>query len=358
MTMLGYMALRFTTTAKVLQQALDTARNATPTAPSLTAYAGVLFQVDNSKLKLTGADGEVQIEVVITVADSEDGDVLIAPGPLAGLLRTVDPLASVSVALTDQLEVSIAGLQPYRLRTIHATLPPCPVPTAEAQTVDLAGLSSVLSAVRAATGREIGGVQVLADKFGLHLRATDTYRLHAATLPLEGLADFQGVVPIGVLNRIAEAKASHIAFDSHSRVLQAWSSSVRITSRLLGVPFPQVDTLLLNKPPHQATVSVKALSTALTRLQAVADSAPVIVNISNGVARLTASNTEVGTGVEELAAPGADMRFVVARAFLADAISAHASDTVTISYTAPNQAVIIGSLEPFPVRCVVMPVRQ
>jgi DNA polymerase III sliding clamp (beta) subunit (PCNA family) len=341
-----------------LYQTLETARGATPSAPSLTAYAGVLFQVSNGSLTITGADGEVQIEAVLVVDNAVDGDVLIAPGPLAGLLRTVDPDAVVTVTAGDELEVAIAKLQPYRLRVIHATLPAAPAPTSPAQTVDLSNLSGVLAAVRAATGREIGGIQVLADASGLHLRATDTYRLHAATLPVAGLSDFQGVVPAAVLARIAEIKPTHIAFDAHARVLQAWSSSVRITSRLLGVPFPQVESMLRSTPPLAVSIVAKDLSVALTRLQAVADSAPVSIEVTNGVARLTATNSEVGTGVEEIEAPGDDMSFAVARAFLADAVAAHSTATVTIQFTSANQAVIISSDTPFPVRCVVMPVRQ
>ena len=82
------MSLHFSAPAKQLLLALDAARAATPAAPSLTAYAGVKLDVNERLLTITGADGDVQIEALVHLASAATpGSVLVAPGPLAALLR-------------------------------------------------------------------------------------------------------------------------------------------------------------------------------------------------------------------------------------------------------------------------------
>jgi DNA polymerase-3 subunit beta len=353
------MSLRFSAPVRQLLAALDTARAATPAAPSLTAYAGVKIHAKDRLVTVTGADGDVQIEALLHLATpAGEGSVLVAPGPLAALLRGVDAAAEVSLHIDGDLHVCVADLRPYRLRTIHATLPEVAAPVADELPVALPGLKAALAAVRHASGRELGGVQLTTDGELLHLRATDTYRLHAASLPAKGLPAFQGVVPVPVLTRLCEIAPTHIALDAHARVLMARSSSVRVTSRLLATPFPSVDRILAVAPPKSVVLDTEALLTALGRLQAVAEAAPVSVVVAGGTALLTASNVDVGTGVEELPAAGHDMEFALARQFLHDAVIATQSAKVEIGFTGANQALVISAAERSDIRCVVMPVRQ
>lgn len=354
------MSLRFTTTAKELLTALDSARSATPSAPTLTAYAGVRLEVADRLLTLTGADGEIQIEALVRLDPSlehADGAVLVAPGPFATLLRSLKGSARVTVSFSTDLAINAEGLHTYNLRTIHATLPPPPksvVPEVEAA---LSGLQQAVAAVKTASGRDMAGAQVVTDGNTLSLRTTDSYRLHACSISASGLPAFQGVLPIAALSRIAEINPTHLSLDAHSRVVVARSATVRITARVLGLPFPNVERLLSNTPPHSLTVTSSALLEALSRLQAVAENSPVSFTVKDGVATISASNVEVGAGSEELAIAGEDMEFSLARQFLTDAVNAVRSETVVISFTSPSQAVLV-SAPGSGTRCVVMPVRQ
>jgi DNA polymerase-3 subunit beta len=353
------MPLSFSASARALLAALDAARAATPSAPSLTAYAGVLLQAEGKLLTITGADGEVQIEALVHLAEpAASGSVLIAPAPLAALLRSVNPSSEVALRHHQDLEVAVSGLRPYQLRTIHATLPQSTKPAAEEVAVSLPGLKSALTAVRPAAGRELGGVQLVTDGEQLHLRATDTYRLHAASIPAPGLPAFQGVVPLAVLARVCEINPTHMALDAHARVLMARSSDVRITSRLLATPFPNVDSILAAQPPRTLLLESQALVTALGRLQSIADSAPVFIVAKDGTATLTASNVELGTGAEEVSAVGDPLEVALARQFLQDAVTAVQAPTVSLGYSGPNQALLVAASPQNGVRCVVMPVRQ
>ncbi len=352
--------LRFTTTAKELLAALDSARSATPTAPTLTAYAGVRLEVADHVLTVTGADGEIQIEALVRLDPSlahQNGSVLVAPGPLATLLRSLPAASRVSVSFGTDLAISAEGLHTYNLRTIHATLPPPPKSAVAETAVSLVGLQLAVAAVKPASGREMAGAQLVTDGTTLSLRTTDSYRLHACAITAADLPAFQGVLPIAALSRIADINPTHLSLDAHSRVVVARSSTVRITARMLGLPFPNVERLLAQTPPHTLAVSSSSLLESLSRLQAVAENSPVAFSVKDGIATISASNVEVGAGVEELEVSGEDMEFSLARQFLTDAVNAVRSETVLISFTSPSQAVLV-SAPGSTTRCVVMPVRQ
>jgi DNA polymerase-3 subunit beta len=350
-------AVKFSISAGAFLTALDTARAATPSAPSLTAYAGVLIQAHATTVTITGADGDFSIESTTSAQVDEPGSVLLSPAPLLGLLRTVAPTAMMTCSVANDVTIEINGLRPYTLRPIHASFPEISRPDAAELPVALGTLAAALASVRAACGKEIGGVQVLSNDAGVHLRATDSYRLHAASLGTAGFGSFAGVVPLTVLQRIADSNPSHLAIDTHARLLTTKNATTRITTRLLGVPFPPVEPLLASSSLHTATIALTPFRTALQRLQSVAENARVDVSIANGVALLSASNSEVGTGAEEFPCEATgEIAFTAASNFLADALAAHSQSTITLGWNAQNLPVTITSMQPLAVRCLVMPI--
>ncbi len=358
--------MKFSTTAAELLAVLDQARAATSASATLVAYAGVQLQVRQRQLTVTGSDGELTIASTTKVANAVDGQVLLPPGPLAGLLKAVPPAAAVAVELDGDVRVVVDGLHPYVLRPVSATFPaPSPV-RGQAADADFTGLDEAYAAVRAAVGREVAGVQLESDDDGLHLRATDNYRLHAATLPTGTFrADgttvaFSGVLPAATLPRLAALGKVTVQADAHGRVLKVVSQgspSTTVTTRLLGVPFPAVGAMINAEHPSSCSVPVEAARRALARLGAVTDTAPVAVSVEAGTLRLSASNIELGTGQEEIAVSGDDLSFVVSRQYLVEALGAHRAEHVTFGWSSPLHPVHIASDAPFPVRCVVMPIR-
>ncbi len=351
--------MKFSTTTGKLLAALDTARSATPAAPSLTAYAGVSILTHTDFVSVTGADGDVAIERTASAHIEVPGGVLLAPGPIVGLLRTVSSDTPVTIELHGDLSVSIDGLKPYALRPIHATFPPVTAIATEEVPVSFQNLQAAVAAVRHACGKEIGGVQLVSNDTGVHLRATDSYRLHAVQFSTSSFGSFSGVVPLQVLSRIAESDPTHVTIDGHARLLSTRSSTTTITTRLLGVPFPPVDALLTTAMAHSAQLPLAPARTALQRLTAVADHARVEVVIKDGTAVFSAENFEVGTGAEEFACESsAEITFTAASNFLADALAAHTAPVVALGWNAPNQPITLSATAPFPVRCLVMPIAR
>lgn len=355
--------MRLTSTAGALRSALVTASHATPSNPSLLAYSGVLALVKGDVLSFIGSDGETTISAQLPVEEAEDGKALVAPGPLGKYLATVDNEAVVTVHAgeTSDIEVAAAGCRPYTFRPIAATFPmPAPVKSAPSS-VDFSRLLAALKAVRASTPKENPGVQLVSSGEALHLYSTDTYRLSGAELPEAGFGDFTGQVSLAVLDRLARQQIDRVSVDARGRTLRFAGPEVVISTRLLATPFPPVDNVLAQEPPHSARIPTTELRQALARLAAVSgDATPLHCRIGDGALSISVTNADVGTGAEDIALggdAGAEIEFGVKLAYLADAIAAHDTAEVTLGWTLPEQPMFLVSTDPFRVTTVVMPVR-
>lgn len=357
--------MRLTSTAGALRNALVTAGHATPSNPTLIAYSGVLLLVKGGNASLIGSDGETTISAQVPVVDTEDGQALVLPGPLGKYLATLDAEAAVAVSVGadghSDLEVTAAGCRPYTFRPISATFPmPAAIKSAPAG-VDFARLLAALKSVRASTSKENPGVQLVSNGTTLHLYSTDSYRLSGAELPEAGFGDFTGQVSLGVLERIARQQIDRVSIDTRGRTLRFAGPEVVVSTRLLASPFPPVENVLANLPPHSVTLPTAELRRALARLGAVSGEAtPLRCHVADDVMSISVENADIGTGAEEVALPkpaASTLDFGVKLGYLSDAVAAHDTTEVTFGWTLADQPLFVVSAEPFPVTTVVMPVR-
>lgn len=356
--------MRVTSTAGALRNALVTASHATPSNPSLIAYSGVLLLVNDATASLVGSDGETTISAQLDVEEPSPGQVLVAPGPLGKYLATLDPELGVTLSAEEggDLEVAAKGCRPYTFRPISATFPlPAAIKSAPAA-VDFTRLLAALKAVRASTPKENPGVQLVSSGTSLHLYTTDSYRLSGAELPEAGFGDFAGQISLAVLERLARQQIDRVSVDPlGTRTLRFAGPEVVISTRLLATPFPSVDNVLAQMPPHSANMPTSELRRALARLAAVSgESTPLHCNIAEGSLSISVTNTDVGTGAEDvslLAQQGGAFEFGVKLGYLSDAVAAHDTAEVSFRWTLPEQPLFVVSEDPFAVTSVVMPVR-
>lgn len=353
--------MRFCAPAADLRDALATAAHATPARPTLVAYSGCLLVVRKGRLSVIGSDGETTIAARVHATGTTDGQVLLPPRPLQNFLQTLPADLEVVVEAGDaDVAVQAGGLAPYRFRPVSGSFPMPPVQKAEPTKVDFERLPTAIAAVRAAASKEDTGVELVSDDTGLSLRTTDRYRLHAAWLPEAGFDEFSGVVPLAVLDRLARHDVSGVTADGKGRTIRFAGPEVVISARLLAVPFPPVETYLAMRQPIEFGVPVAAMSAALARLAAVAEAAPVFVTASGDELRLEVSNTDLGSGVEVIELPepvAAKVSFAADRVYLADAMAAHDTEVVEMSYAAALLPVLFRSEEPFPVLTLIQPIR-
>ena len=182
-----------------------------------------------------------------------------------------------------------------------------------------------------------------------------------AHLPEAGFGPFSGLLPLTVLEQIAESPVTEVQVDRRGRVLTAAGERVGVVTRLVDEMFPSVDTVLASVPAHYVDVPTAALREALARLGSVAEEKrPLVVEIAGDEVVLRMDSVNLGSGVEriELATPApAEVTFGVNMDFLVAAVATHAGPCVIVGWTAPEMPIFLKSDAPLAVTNVVMPVK-
>lgn len=355
--------MRFSTTAGALRDAVATARHAVPANASLVAYSGVLLLVKGAQLAIFGSDGETTISALVAVADSSDGQVLLPPRPLTNYLNTLDPSAAISVRADEGADVEVqAGTHaPYRFRPVAATFPQPSMPRTAPVPVQLGRLGLALSAVRASVSKENPGVQLVSSvEDGLVLHSTDNYRLSRSEISEGGFGEFSGLVPLGVLDRVARSEINQVSVDTKGRTLRFSGPEISISARLLSTPFPSVESVLTSTPPSSASFPAADLRQALAALASIAESEPLRCSVDQDRLTLSISNADLGSGEEvvDLNEPvTTPFEFAVKLNYLLEAVNSHDASVLTLGWSSAVAPLFVSSRDPLPVISVVMPVR-
>lgn len=327
--------------------------------PPLVAYTGVLIRTRRGRLEVTGSDGITTITSMTSTPGCEEGEVLVTPKPIAGWLQKVGATETI-VASTDDvgdLCLTVTGGSPYRFRPLAATFPSPQLSAAGLADVELDDLTRAVAAVRHASD---GTVQVVSNDDDLILSTTDNYRLAQARIVGAGFGERDGVVPLGPLEELARHDVTAMMIDSRSRELRARAPSIHVATRLIDGPFHAVDSVIAARPTTSVTLPVDDLRDALDRLAFVAERTPLTLRIVPGKLELSVSNADIGAGSETVRIEGptpGEFECRVKLSFLADAVAAHDTDTVTFSWTSALAALYLSSDGPVTVTAVVMPVR-
>jgi DNA polymerase-3 subunit beta len=350
--------MEFAIEARHLREILDATRHAVSGSSVDPTHAGVSLRVSGREVSAVGTDGDVTIEARANCSVGTDGSCVVLHKPLATLVALLDPKKSVGVKLEGaELVVSLEGMSPYRFRVLNVLFPTPIDPDGESVEVDLSMLGEVTTSVRAAVNKEHHGVQVVSEGSTLSFYATDHYRMHAVVLNGVSLGSFSGVVPLSVLERAAHHGAGAVVLDANGKTVKFLSDRVSITSRLLGVSFPNVSAPLAVESAQTVKIDVSLAREALARLASVSDGSSITVTGGSDGLQFAASNNEVGSGSETLRVATEEMRFIMDRQYLLDALNSQKSEEVSLGYTSATAPVFIKSGDNPSVVCVVMPMR-
>jgi DNA polymerase-3 subunit beta len=278
------------------------------------------------------------------VSGSGDG-VVVAPGRLiTDIVRALEP-GAVSLD-SDEEELRIAsGRSHFTVRTHPAgDFPRIPVPSGDAVTLPVEGLSDALRQVTRAASNEdsrpiLTGVLLAAEADGLRLVATDSYRLAVRDLGGLGvLAEGQRVlVPSLALNELMRLLGSSVGevslrLGAHDATFGV--GEVTLTTRLIEGEFPNYRALIPASYPNRLIVGREALLDAVRRVKLLARDATTPVRIAlrpNGI-ELTVITTDWGTATEDVDAKyeGAEMTVAFNPTYLIDGVEAVTGDDVAL----------------------------
>ena len=246
---------------------------------TLPILANVLFEVDESSLRLTATDLESEISTISTISNFKSGGKTTAPAKkLSELCRLFSDGSEIHFFLDgDNLRIETNSGK-YNL----STLPSEDFPVFEKEeagdsiNITPSNLKSLIGKTSFAMGNQdwrhyLNGLYLFVEDTVITSVATDAHRLAMATLPLnEGVQEqITGIVPRKSINEIGKL----VGDSSENVVLKLGPSSIIVdisgttfASKLIEGKFPDYEQVIPSGDSSTLSINRKLLSESLSRV--------------------------------------------------------------------------------------------
>jgi DNA polymerase III subunit beta len=351
--------MKFRIERDALADAVAWSARSLPARPAAPVLAGLLLDVTDDQLSISGFDYEVSTQADLDVTAGSSGRALVSGRLLADISKAL-PAHPVEVS-ADGSRVSIScGSTKFTLPTMpdedYPRLPDMPT---TAGTVSSSVFARAVAQVAVAAGKDdtlpmLTGVRMEIDGDRVTLAATDRYRLAVRELswtPAGPGADAQVLVPARTLADAARSLTGDaelaIALStsgSGEGIIGFAGTGRRTTTRLLDAQFPPYRTLLPTEFSVTAEVTVSALTEAVKRVALVADRGnPVRLDFSDGGLTLSAGGDDEGKAEENLEVDyeGDPITTAFNPAFLLEGLGAIEEPVARLLFTTPTKPAVI-----------------
>lgn len=329
-----------------------------PARPVVPVTAGVVLEVTDGAMIVSGFDFEVLNRIEVPVTDKAAGRVLVSGRLLAEIARALPPKDVRVVVEGNRLSVR-CGSARFNLPLLHIEDYPV-VPELPATSGKVRGdvFATAVAQVTAAASRDetlpmLTGVRLEIAADHLSLAATDRYRLAERYLPwtptgsvpstslivpaktLADVAKSLGSASEVVLSMGAAAEAGFLGFSAGGR---------QTLTRLLDGEFVKFASLWPSEVTTTVEVEVAELVAALKRVSLVAQRfAPVRLAFSDGVAALSAEAEDESSAEEELEVgiTGEALTIGFNAGYLLDGLGAVTTPRARLSFTEPSKPTVI-----------------
>ena len=361
--------MKFRVERDALADAVAWAARSLATRPTIPVLAGLLLDVNDSTLSISGFDLEASTQVDLEVAAATTGTALVSGRLLADISRSLPP-HPVDFAV-DGARLTIAcGSARFTLPTMPVEdYPKLPQMPTTAGTVNSAEFATAVAQVAVAAGRDdtlpmLTGVRLEIDGEKLTFAATDKYRLAVRELAWSpssaGEASAQVVIPARTL---ADAARSLAQSDELTIALSASAGAgdgiigfsgatggraSRATTRLLDPQFPPYRTLLPTEWSATAEVAVAPFVEAVKRVALLADrSTPVRLEFAEGGVNLSAGGDDEGRAEEQLEVvyDGEPITIAFNATFLLDGLGALDTSSARLLFPSANKPTVLRPAE-------------
>ncbi len=361
--------MKFRVERDALADAVAWAARSLATRPTIPVLAGLLLDVNDSTLSISGFDLEASTQVDLEVAAATTGTALVSGRLLADIARSLPP-HPVDVAVDGSRLTIACGSARFTLPTMPVEdYPKLPQMPTTAGTVDSAAFATAVAQVAVAAGRDdtlpmLTGVRLEIDGEKLTFAATDKYRLAVRELAWSpssaGEASAQVVIPARTL---ADAARSLAQSDELTIALSASAGAgdgiigfsgatggraSRATTRLLDPQFPPYRTLLPTEWSATAEVAVAPFVEAVKRVALLADrSTPVRLEFAEGGVNLSAGGDDEGRAEEQLEVvyDGEPITIAFNATFLLDGLGALDTSSARLLFPSANKPTVLRPAE-------------
>jgi DNA polymerase-3 subunit beta len=333
-----------------------------PARPVVPVTAGVLLDVADGALTVSGFDFEVLNRITLPVTEKDAGRALVSGRLLAEIAKALPPKDVRVTAEGNRLTVR-CGSSRFALPLMQVEdYPQVPTLPPRSGTVRGEVFAAAVAQVTAAASKDetlpmLTGVRVEIGLDTLVFAATDRYRLAERDLPWTPSGEVPSgpvVIPAKTLSEAAKALGSasevELAIGGDTGFIGFSAGGKQTLTRMLDGDFPKFDALWPKEQLTTAEVEVGPLLEAVKRVSLVAQRyAPVRMMFEDGSVALSAEAEDESSADEELPVlvSGEPLTIGFNAGYLIDGLSAVRTPRALLSFsTSAKPGVITPIVDP------------
>ena len=339
---------------------------------TLPILSNVLFEVDESSLKLTATDLESEISTTSTISNFKSGGKITAPArKLSDLCRLMPDLAEIHFYLDgDNLKIETESGK-YNL----STLPSEDFPVFETEdtqsqiNISSQNLKNLITKTSFAMGNQdwrhyLNGLYMMIDDKVITTVATDAHRLAMATSSLNEASSesTSGIVPRKSINEIGKLvgdESENVVIQLGQTSIAANVSGTTFVSKLIEGKFPDYEQVIPSGESSLLVVDRKNFSESLSRVSVLSSEKYKGVRIitKKDSLNISANNPEKEQGEENLSCEyqGEEIDIAFNVNYLQEILSTIDSEKIEINFFGSEKICLITDPNSENLKYVVMP---
>ena len=339
---------------------------------TLPILSNVLFEVDESSLKLTATDLESEISTTSTISNFKSGGKTTAPArKLSDLCRLMPDLAEIHFFLDgDNLKIETESGK-YNLSTLPSEdFPVFETEDAQSQiNISSQNLKNLITKTSFAMGNQdwrhyLNGLYMMIDDKVITTVATDAHRLAMATSSLNEASSesTSGIVPRKSINEIGKLvgdESENVVIQLGQTSIAANVSGTTFVSKLIEGKFPDYEQVIPSGESSLLVVDRKNFSESLSRVSVLSSEKYKGVRIitKKDSLNISANNPEKEQGEENLKCEyqGEEIDIAFNVNYLQEILSTIDSEKIEINFFGSEKSCLITDPNSENLKYVVMP---
>ena len=364
--------MQFVVKRDILLKSLNFVQGVVEKKNTLPILSNVLFEVDESSLKLTATDLESEISTTSTISNFKSGGKTTAPArKLSDLCRLMPDLAEIHFYLDgDNLKIETESGK-YNL----STLPSEDFPVFETEdtqsqiNISSQNLKNLITKTSFAMGNQdwrhyLNGLYMMIDDKVITTVATDAHRLAMATSSLNEASSesTSGIVPRKSINEIGKLvgdESENVVIQLGQTSIAANVSGTTFVSKLIEGKFPDYEQVIPSGESSLLVVDRKNFSESLSRVSVLSSEKYKGVRIitKKDSLNISANNPEKEQGEENLSCEyqGEEIDIAFNVNYLQEILSTIDSEKIEINFFGSEKSCLITDPNSENLKYVVMP---
>ena len=339
---------------------------------TLPILSNVLFEVDESSLKLTATDLESEISTTSTISNFKSGGKTTAPArKLSDLCRLMPDLAEIHFFLDGDNLIIETDSGKYNLSTLPSEdFPVFETEDAQSQiNISSQNLKNLITKTSFAMGNQdwrhyLNGLYMMIDDKVITTVATDAHRLAMATSSLNEASSesTSGIVPRKSINEIGKLvgdESENVVIQLGQTSIAANVSGTTFVSKLIEGKFPDYEQVIPSGESSLLVVDRKNFSESLSRVSVLSSEKYKGVRIitKKDSLNISANNPEKEQGEENLSCEyqGEEIDIAFNVNYLQEILSTIDSEKIEINFFGSEKSCLITDPNSENLKYVVMP---